>query len=257
MNSKNLKISVLLITRNEEKHIKEVIENVGFGDEIIIIDSLSTDKTTNIINTFKNVKLISRPFKNFTDQRNFAIKQAANNWILFIDADERIPKKLKDEILETVKFNNNINAYMFRRRFFFNKKLIKYSGLQSDTTYRLFKKGYAFYDEDKIVHERLVVKGKSAILKNHMNHYCFTTYENYKQKMILYAGLKARELYNNGKRANWLHFIVRPAYKFLTNYIFRLGFLDGKEGLGICYLSAYGVWYRYSELKRLGTLPKL
>ena len=123
MNSKNPKISVLLITRNEEKHIKEVIENVEFGDEIIIIDSLSTDKTINIINTFKNIKLISRPFKNFADQRNFAIKQATNDWVLFIDADERIPEKLKNEILKTIKFSNDINAYMFRRRFFFNKKL--------------------------------------------------------------------------------------------------------------------------------------
>lgn len=251
MQNKSVKLSALLITKNEEKHIKEVIQNVSFADEIIVVDSHSTDHTTDILRTFKNVKVISREFKDFADQRNFAIKQASYEWVLFIDADERIPRALKDEILKTVALSEDIVAYMFRRRFFFNKKEMKFSGLQSDTTYRLFKNGFVTYNNDKIVHEYPIVNGKSGILKNYMLHYCYTSNSAYRTKMEHYATLKAQELFNKGKRPNLLHFVFRPFYKFITNYIFRLGFLDGKEGFDICYLSAYGVYYRYKKLREL------
>ncbi len=257
MNKRKKKITALLITYNEEKHIKDVIRSLDFVDEIIVVDSFSTDSTPEQLKYFKNVTVISRSFKNFADQRNFAIEQANSEWILFVDADERIPLALKNEILEVIKNMHALEAYMFRRRFFFNKKVIRYSGLQSDTTYRLFKKGFARYDENKFVHESLIVNGKSGVLKNYMHHYCYTSNADYKAKMEKYAILKAHELYKSGKRTNPFHFLVRPAYKFLINYIFRLGFLDGKEGFHICRLSAYGVWFRYKELKRLNALPKL
>ena len=104
-----------------------------------------------------------------------------------------------------------------------------------------------------MVHETLRVNGKSEILVNYMLHYCYTSNEDYKRKMEYYATLKAQELYKKGKRTNILHFIFRPFYKFITNYIFRLGVLDGKQGFSICYLSAYGVWFRYKELKKLNS----
>ncbi len=252
MIQKQTKISVLLITFNEEKHIVEVIKNIDFADEIIIIDGESTDNTAKLAKELPNVKLISRPFKNFADQRNFAISKAKNEWILFIDADERIPNMLKSEIFEAVNSGNNVSAYLFKRRFYFNKKIVRFSGLQSDTIYRLFKKNSAYYDESKIVHESLIVNGKSEILKTYMLHYCYTSNEDYKRKMKLYATLKAEELHKKGKRINnILHFVFRPTYKFIINYIFRFGFLDGRIGLSICYLSAYGVWYRYKILKQL------
>lgn len=256
MIQKQTKISALLITYNEERHIIDVINNISFADEIIVVDSESTDNTPKLLQEFQNVKLISKPFKNFADQRNFAIARAKNEWILFIDADERIPDALKNELLKAINSHNDIVAYMFKRRFYFNKKVIRFSGLQSDTTYRLFKKGFAKYDENKLVHERLTVKGKSAILNNYMLHYCYTSSADYKNKMEYYATLKAEELHQNGIKATAFHFTFRPIYKFITNYILRLGFLDGKEGLSICYLSAYGVWYRYKILKTLNHRKK-
>ncbi len=251
MNQKVPKITALLITYNEEQHIVDVINNIKFADEIIVVDGLSTDKTPSLLKRFPEVTLISRPFKNFADQRNYAIAQAKNEWILFIDADERIPDALKNEMFEALSKPNSTVAYMFKRRFYFNKEVIRFSGLQSDTTYRLFKRGYASYDKDKIVHESLVVNGKSRILKSRMTHYCFTNNANYKRKMEYYATLKAQELFDQGKKANILHFIFRPTYKFLKNYLVRLGILDGKKGLDICYLTAYGVWYRYKQLKAM------
>ena len=245
------KISVLIITYNEIKHIENVIKNVDFAEEIIVVDSFSTDGTFEKIKELKNVKTIQRKFKNFADQRNFAIQQANCDWILFIDADERIPELLKNEILEEINNSDKIIAFMVKRLYFFKQKRIRFSGFQTDTTYRLFKKGTVKYTENKIVHEMPEIDGKSKLFKNTMLHYCFDSSSHYKYKMEHYAKLKALELFNKGKKSSAYHLYVRPVIKFITNYIFRLGILDGKEGFQICYLSAYGVYFRYQELKNL------
>ena len=251
MNNSNSKISALLITYNEINHIKDVIKNIAFANEIIVVDSYSTDGSYQELKKHEHVKVIQRKFKNFADQRNFAIAQATNPWILFVDADERIPKKLKEEIiLETTKPDGTV-GFMVKRLYYFKQKRIRFSGFQTDTTYRLFKNGTVKYIEDKIVHEMPEINGKSKILKNNMLHYCFDSSSHYKSKMENYAKLKALELYNKGKKANAYHLNIRPIIKFITNYVFRLGFLDGLEGFQICYLSAYGVNYRYKELTKL------
>ncbi|MWW25383.1 glycosyltransferase [Algibacter wandonensis] len=242
-----------MIVFNESKHIEDAINNIDFADEIIVIDSFSTDGTFEKLQKLKHVKVIQREFKNFADQRNFAISQATKDWILFIDADERITEKLKQELNSEINTSNDIIAYMFKRKYFFKQKRIRFCGFQTDTTYRLFKKGFFKYDETKIVHEMPIIDGKSKILKNDMLHYCFDSAAHYKSKMEHYASLKALELFKKGKKPNAFHFYIRPLYKFLVNYIFRLGFLDGVEGLQICYLSAYGVYYRYKELEKLSS----
>lgn len=248
---KNNKISALLITYNEEKHIDEVITNLSFADEIIVIDSFSKDGTLDKLSKFENVKTICRPFENFADQRNFALKQAKYNWIIFIDADERIPKELKQEILEVIKDPKDYVAFMVKRLYFFKKKRIRFSGFQTDATYRVFKKNAVKYIDEKIVHEMPEIDGKSKLLKHNMPHYCFDSASQYKLKMEHYAKLKAIELSKEGVKPNFFHFYIRPRYKFILNYIFRLGFLDGKEGFIICKLSAYGVYYRYIELEKI------
>lgn len=245
------KISALMITFNEVNHIDDVIENINFADEIIVVDALSTDGTLEKLKKHKHVKTISREFKNFSDQRNFALKQVKNEWILFIDADERIPKKLKEEIFEVVNNPNDHVGFLFKRLFFFKKKRIRFSGFQTDTTYRLFKNGKVRYNDVKLVHEMPVLDGKSKLLNNKMLHYCFDGYEHYKSKMEKYASLKALELSQKGQKPYLHHFYVRPIYKFILNYFFRLGILDGKEGFQICYLSAYGVYFRYKELQKI------
>lgn len=240
-----------MITYNEVNHIESVINNISFADEIIVVDSFSNDGTLDKLAQFKHVITIQREFKNFADQRNFALKQASHNWVLFIDADERITPKLKIEIITTINNPKDTVAFMVKRLYFFKKKRIRFSGFQTDTTYRLFKKDKVKYIEDRIVHEMPNIDGKSQILKNNMLHYCFDSARHYKGKMEHYGKLKALELFNKGKKATIFHFTFSPFYKFFTNYFFRLGILDGKQGFQICYLSAYGVYYRYKELKKL------
>ena len=245
------KISALIIVYNEINHIKEVINNISFVDEIIVVDSFSTDGTFEELLQFEHVKTLQHKFENFADQRNFALQQATHNWVLFIDADERLTETLKAEIITTLNNPTDAVAFMVKRLYFFNKKRIYFSGFQTDTTYRLFKKDRVKYIEEKIVHEMPKIEGESEILKNNMRHYCFDSASHYKAKMEHYAKLKALELFRKGKKPTIFHFIFRPTYKFIVNYFFRLCFLDGKPGFQICYLSAYGVYCRYKELERL------
>lgn len=246
------KISAVLITFNEDIHINAVLENLKFADEIIVVDSNSTDGTIDKIKQHPNVTLILRPFINYTDQKTFALEQATYEWVLFLDADERIPDDLRNEIMHTVNSGQpTADAYFFYRTFMFKNRILRFSGWQKDKNYRLFKKSKVHFTQDRIVHETLAVDGKSHILKNKLIHYSYKNYEDYKGKMIKYGKMKALEELNKDYDPNPYHFIIRPFYKFLNHYIFRLGILDGKKGVIICYLNALGVYSRYKELKRL------
>lgn len=245
------KISALIITFNEESNIVDAIKNVSFANEIIVVDSFSTDKTIALIQSFPNVKIMQNKFVNYAEQRNFAIRQATYPWILFLDTDERITTNLREEILQVTQQTTSIVAFQFRRVFLFKNIPLRFSGWQTDKNYRLFKKEFCCYNPDKIVHEKLIVNGKSGLLKNKLLHYSYQNYENYKQKMKLYGKMKAMEAYEKGIRPNSYHYYIRPLYQFLYQYFIRLGILDGKKGVTICYLNAYSVYVRFQTLKKL------
>jgi glycosyltransferase involved in cell wall biosynthesis len=250
-NSATEKISVLIITLNEEEHLNALISDLDFADEIVIVDSFSTDKTADIAKSFSKVTFLQNKFENFSAQRNFAISQAKNDWILFLDADEFLTTELKLEIIETLQNNNTYSAYFFERVFMFEKKVLKYSGNQTDKIFRLFNKKLARYDETRLVHEKLIVEGKIGSLKNKLIHYSYASYNDYKEKIIFYGKFKAQEKFIKQKKSNLFLQIFHPAYNFLYNYIIRLGILDGKKGIIICYLNAYCISVRYRELNRL------
>jgi heptosyltransferase-2 len=246
-----LPLSALIITYNEQKHIQEVLEDIDFADEIIVIDSYSTDKTVDLVEAFPNAKLIQHAFVDYSSQRNFAIQCAQNPWILFIDADERFTTELKDEVIETIQQTEAASAYLFYRIFMFEDTKINFSGWQTDKIFRLFQKDKAEYVTERLVHEKLKVKGKIGKLKHKLIHFSYTDYETYKSKMVSYGKLKAKEEFSKGLRPNFYHFYLHPAYKFLYQFIIRLGFLDGKRGAIICYLNALSVFVRYQELEKM------
>lgn len=246
-----LPLSALIITFNEQKHIQEVIEDIDFADEIIVIDSYSTDKTVELVKKFPKVKLIQNTFVDYSSQRNFAIECAQNPWVLFIDADERFTDELKEEVIETVQKPNPSSAYLFYRIFMFENTKLNFSGWQTDKIYRLFQKDKAKYVTERLVHEKLTVNGKTEKLKNKLIHFSYSDYDSYKEKMLNYGKLKAKEEFAKGVRPNFYHFYLRPTYKFLYQFTVRLGFLDGKRGVIICYLNALSVAVRYQELKKI------
>ena len=251
-----LPLSALVITYNEEKYIKDVINDLDFAEEIIVVDSYSTDATPKIVQESAKAKLVQNKFVDYTSQRNFAIDLAENPWILFLDADEKFTPQLKEEVIQTIQLKKTSSAYLFYRTFMFQEEELHFSGWQTDKIFRLFKKDKARYISERLVHEKLKVDGKTSKLKNKLIHFSYTNYETYKCKMISYGKFKAKEESNKGIKPNFYHFYLHPAYKFCYQYFIRLGFLDGKKGVTICYLNALSVVARYQELKRMNAEKK-
>ena len=250
-NSNTQKLSVLIITLNEEEHLRALLSDLDFADEIIIVDSFSTDGTETVCKNFAKVTFIQNKFENFSAQRNFAIAQAKNDWILFLDADEVLTSELKEEIIDVLKNNISYSAYYFERTFMFENTVLKYSGNQNDKIFRLFDKNFAKYDEKRLVHEKLIVNGKIGFFKNKLIHHSYSSYKDYKEKVVFYGKFKAQEKFIKRRKPTFILQFLHPTYNFLYNYFIRLGFLDGRKGIIICYLNAYSIVIRYRELKKL------
>jgi len=241
------KITALLIAYNEEEFIENYISSMDFVDELIIVDSFSTDKTCDIIKEFPHVKLYQRKFDDFSSQKNYAIEKASNDWIIFFDADEVITKSLKEEIIKTVSKEADVIAYWIFRTTIYMGKEIGYSGLQNDKVIRLFRKEFCRYN-GKLVHEEIEAKGKVGFLKNKMKHYSYKGIDAIIIKRNKYAQLQAESLYKKGKKPNAFHFLVKPAFRFFKHFVLKRGFLDGFQGFMISYIFGYTVFMRYVKL---------
>lgn len=232
-------------------HMQALLQDLDFADEVVVIDSFSTDKTKAIATSFSNVRFIENKFENYTSQRNFAIEQAEGEWILFLDADERLTSDLKNEIIDTIAKNADINAYLFFRKFMYKNKPLHFSGWQTDKIFRLFRKDKARYTLKRLVHEKLDVEGRIGFFENKLIHYSYSDFESYKRKMIAYGKLKAKEKFLIGFKPTVVHKYGHPIYNFLYQYLIRLGILDGRKGVVICYLNALSIKARYRELHKI------
>ena len=247
------KITAIIPTLNEEIHIEEAIKSVGFADEIIIIDSYSTDKTVELAKKHK-VKIIQRKFDDFSTQKNYAIDLAANKWIYILDADERVTPEVQKEILNAVKNPNGFVGFYVRRTFFFTDRKINYGGCQRDKVVRLFLKEFCRYNGSP-VHETISAKGKLGFFKNKINHFSYKSYNHYISKMNHYGTLRGKQYYEKGKKVNLFHILIKPPARFVIHYFIRLGFLDGFAGYIFAKTQAYGVYTRYVKLWLLKKKP--
>jgi len=243
------KITAIIPTFNEELNIEEAIQSVDFADEVIVIDSFSTDKTVAIANKH-NIKLIERKFDDFSSQKNYAIDQAKHNWIYILDADERVPKALRKEILEAVKKPNNYVGFFIYRTFYFLDQKINYGGWQRDKVIRLFRKNKCRYNGN-LVHETIEYNGNIGFLNHKIEHFSYRNYDHYVKKLNHYASLQAKELFVKKKSVNFFHLVLKPLYRFFVHYVIRLGFLDGFPGYVLAAQHAFGVLTRYIKLKLL------
>ncbi|MEJ2162977.1 MAG: glycosyltransferase family 2 protein [Robiginitalea sp.] len=251
------KLTALIITYNEIGYIERCINSVRFADEIIVVDSFSTDGTYEYLMEEPDVKVIQHPFENFTHQKSFTLRQASNDWVLFLDADEVVTPELQKEILGTIGSETPHAAFWCYRKFMFKDQQLHFSGWQTDKNYRLFRRSKAWFTDSKLVHETLEVQGSSGILENKLTHYCYKNYEDYKSKMLHYGRLKAKEDFYRENTFNYLLMLVKPVWRFVHHYFLRLGFLDGQKGITISYLNALSVLERYRELKKLEAKNKL
>lgn len=244
-----LPISAILIVQNEERNIPEVLESVAFCDEVILVDGGSTDATVEKARPYVT-RLLEHPFEGFAAQKNWAIPHARYDWILLLDADERIPSSLREEIYRLYPLLSSrpqVAAYSIGREIFFMGRKVKYSGFQNDRVLRLFHKEKCRYNL-KAVHETLEVEGEVATLQNKMLHYTYISIDHHVQKLTKYAELKAEDYDKKEGRITPLHIVLKPTWGFFKHYIIQLGFLDGFVGFTIAYLRSYSIMMRYIKL---------
>ncbi len=239
------KITALAITLNEEENVKRYVQSLSFADEIIFIDSNSTDATVDIAKEL-GVIVIQRKFDDFSSQRNFAMQQAKNDWIVFFDLDETISSELGKEIVSKISQNNFV-AFYAQSNFFFMEEKIKHGSWRSKKSIKVFNKNFCKYNGD-LVQETIIANGKTASLKERFTHYDYKNFDHYNNKLNLHSKLEAKALYTNNLRPNAYHFFVRPMSSFLSQYLFRLGFLDGKEGFILAYIHSFAIFKRYLQL---------
>lgn len=239
------KITAIIPTLNEASCISKSLQSVSFADEVIVIDSFSTDDTVDIA-TSLGAKVIQRKFDNFSAQKNFAIQQASYDWIFFLDADELIDKELQKEIIEKINTPEDFVAFYIYRNFYFKNKRLNHSGWRHDKVIRLFNRQFCRYEG--FVHEEIITEKPIGFLKNKIDHYSFSSVNQYKKKLDLYASLQAKELIGNKKKATWFHRLLKPSIRFFIQFVIKRGFLDGYEGYQISKLHAYGVRQRYKKL---------
>jgi glycosyltransferase involved in cell wall biosynthesis len=248
------KITALALCLNEAENVKRYVESLSFADEIIFIDSNSSDATVAIAKEL-GVKVIARTFDDFSKQRQYAVEQAKNDWIVFFDLDEIITPALAEKILDSVASPDNCVAFSVKRNLFFFGKKINFGGWRNDTVIRVFNKNKCTYN-GHFVNENLNIIGKTGRLKSEVDHYSYKSFDSYNEKLNQYSKLQAESLYLKNKRPNGFHFFVLPFHRFCSQYLFRLGFLDGKEGFILAYLHSFTVfkcylllWLKYRKIE--------
>lgn len=245
-------LSVAIITKNEEENLSRTLASVRFADEIIIVDSASTDRTVEIALSF-NAKVYDEPWQGFAAQKNSAISKCTGTWILSLDADEELTPELQQQIRTLLPSNPPIDAYFIRRRNLFLGRWMKRGGYYPDPKLRLFRRDAANFSQpprftERPVHETISFDGESDTLDYDLIHHAYPTLESYLEHMDRYSTLGALLLVANGRTSRtWLGFhfniLIVPQLTFLWNYFFRLGFLDGREGLLLhLYHAAYTSW---------------
>ncbi|MBT0608491.1 glycosyltransferase family 2 protein [Aequorivita echinoideorum] len=238
------KLTIIIPTFNEEAYIEDALHSASFADEIIVIDSFSTDSTPTIAKKFAT-KFLQRKFDNFSNQKNFALEQASGDWILFLDADERITHSLEEEIKQTVEKPKHGGYKINFPHFYMNRFLYHHS----DNVLRLVKREGAHFTGT--VHEKLHCNGSVGKLKNKMLHFTYKGLENYITKKEEYAWFQAEQQFKKGKKVTWFHLFFKPSYRFFRSYILKGGFRDGIAGLSVATVNAYGVFERYVKLHLL------
>ena len=243
------KITAIIPTFNEEHNIVGAIQSVAFADEIIIVDSFSSDQTINLAKPLAT-KIIQKEYKNSASQKNWAIPQAKYDWILLIDADERITPKLAQEIQQILRYNISESGFWIYRQNHFMGKKVHFSGWQYDKVIRLFKKNKCRY-ESKNVHAEITTKGKIGFLKNKIHHNTFLYIKDYLLKIDRYAQWQSKDYDHITGILTPYHFIIKPIMRFVKHYFIQLGILDGLTGLTISIIQSYAVFLRYIKLWEL------
>ena len=239
-------LSVVVITRNEERNITACLESVKWADEIIVVDAESKDRTVALAGEFTK-KIFIEPWKGFAEAKAFGVLQSRNDWILWLDADERVTPQLSAELQSLLTGLPPNDSYTVARRAYFLGTWIKHSGWYPGRVVRLFQKDRAAFSS-VAVHEGLQVRGSVGELRNDLLHFTDPDLSHYLEKFNRYTTLAGGQLFSEGRRFHMVDLIVRPPWLFVKMYFLRLGFLDGIPGFILAFLSSAYVFTKYAKL---------
>ena len=242
----NTKLSVVIITKNNEQIIRNCLESVKWADEIVIVDSGSVDQTIDICRQYQ-CKIVQSPWLGFGKTKQLAVANASYNWIFSIDTDETCSNELKEKIINIINSTYCKSGYKIKRRTYFLGKLIKYCGWQNDSPLRLFQKSSGNFNE-RDIHEYVVVDGEIEKIKELILHNSYPTLASFIVKMDYYTSLSAEEAYRRNKKSSPYIAILKCGFKFFKMYFLQLGFLDGIMGFLLAKNSAYGVLIKYLKI---------
>ncbi|RMF73422.1 MAG: glycosyltransferase family 2 protein [Acidobacteria bacterium] len=245
-----LPLSVLVTTKNEQETIGACLASVAFADEIVVVDSGSDDRTVEIARSH-GARVLEHPYESPARQKNWGLAQCRHERVLILDADERVPEPLADEIRALLRADGPLaDGYWIRRENVFLGRVIRHGGWESDRVIRLVHRDRARYD-DRMVHEEIALDGPLPQLRHPLRHETFRSFDQYWPKVDRYARWGAQDAWQRGRRAGALTPVARGAATFLKMYLLRRGFLDGGHGLVLAGFSALTTFVKYARLWEL------
>ena len=245
-----MKLSVIIITKNEASNLQACLDSVKFANEWIIVDSGSTDGSIELARAAGATVIETPDWPGFGPQKNRALDAAKGEWVLSIDADERIPDALREEILSTINAPMH-DSYALPRLSSFCGQFIRHAGWYPDYIVRLFRNHAGRFSDD-LVHERVIVsKGETGRLRNHIVHYSYTDDDAFLRKLGQYSTLGAAQAFAAGKRSSLRKAILHAISAFMRSYVFKRGFLDGRAGIMVAISTAESTYHKYFKLMLL------
>jgi glycosyltransferase involved in cell wall biosynthesis len=246
MNSSKPTLSVVVITKNEESDLPRCLRSVWFADEIVVLDSGSTDRTVEIAREFTDKVFVSDDWPGFGPQKNRALSHATGDWVLSLDADEWVTPVLASEIEERIS-QNRMESYRIPRSSSLCGHIIRHSGWSPDYVLRLFKRGSATFSED-LVHEKVITQAPTKFLNHPLRHESYKKIDDVVRKISAYASAGAENRARKGETTTFSKALLSSAWAFLRTYILRLGLLDGRQGFILAAANSHGAWYRHLML---------
>jgi glycosyltransferase involved in cell wall biosynthesis len=242
-------VSGVVTCFNEERHLRACLESLAWCDEIVVLDSFSTDRTPEIARSFPRVRFLERSYYGAAAAKNFALDQTRHDWAFILDADERCPPALQHEIETLLARGAAHGAYTVKRRCYFLGREIRFSGWRNDRVVRLIRRGAARHANARVHPKVIVAGGEAPVLAAPLDHFMVEDFHAYLNRMVRYGHWGAAQAWREGKRASSVADVLfRPAWRFLRTYLLQLGFLDGGVGITFCLCQAFATYAKWSLL---------
>lgn len=248
------KLSVIIITYNEEDNIRECLESIKWANEVVVVDSFSTDRTVEICKEY-TAKVFQNEWTNFPHQKNIALNKVSNEWVLNLDADERVSPELQIEIKSAIARDDDYAGYLLPMKIYFHGRWIRYGGYWPDYHLRLFRKSKGRFNENLRAHGGFDVDGRVGRMKGALIHHSYRNLTDYFEKFNYYTTVSAEEKLASGRKVKWYPFVRLP-FEFIGAFIIKRGYRDGFYGLLFSILSSFYAFVKYIKLWELQQVSK-